>query len=252
VSANPAMDLKLDEEYKAIAQGIRISEYRDYIDIKVKLACEYDDLVDAINDEKPHIVHFSGHGEGENGLVFYSSDLENNEELIDNEIIGELFETANKNLKLVILNSCYSTIQAQEIVKHIDFVIGMNDKIGDDTAIVLVNRFYKSFASDNVTLSSAFKQAMNQVKRKFPKERDIPKLFKRDEELKDIKINDIIDREKEVKKRDNGTTIKVKGDINGIASVSGGTVTQTITKKTIKAKKNFEHIEVKDGGTAKF
>ena len=46
--------------------------------------------------------------------------------------------------------------------------------------------------------------------------------------------------------------ITVNGDINGIASVSGGIVNQTINKKTINADKNFEHIEVKDGGTAHF
>jgi CHAT domain-containing protein len=251
VSANPALDLKLDEEYKAIEQGIIESEYRDYIDIKVKLACEYDNLMDAVNEEKPDIVHFSGHGEGERGLKFYSPDLENNVEFIDAELIGELFETANENLKLVVLNSCHSIVQAREIVKHIDYVIGMNDEIGDEAAITLMSRFYKSFASDNVTISGAFKQALNQIKRKFPQEADIPKLLKKEEGLQDIKISDIIGKKEKEKKQNEesiandkgGTNIDVSGDVKGIVSVSGGTVNQTITKKTINAEKNFENIK---------
>ena len=229
VSANPLMDLYLDEEYKAIAQGIKETEYRDYIEIEVRLACEYDNLMDAVNEEKPDIVHFSGHGEGERGLKFYSPDLENNAEFIDAELIGELFETANENLKLVILNSCHSIVQAREIVKHIDYVVGMNDEIGDETAIILMSRFYKSFASDNVTISGAFKQALNQVKRKAPTERDTPQLLRKNEEVADIKISDIVEKEEQPKGGDTNTLHAET--IYGVGIQTGGKVTQTINNK---------------------
>jgi len=205
-SANPAMDLNLDNEHRAIMESIQKSSYVGYIDVVPLFACRYDDLTDAMNREKPDIIHFAGHGTGEDGLVFsnpYSNTtitinkdtLQEKEIGIDRvsgEILKDMFATAKDNLKLVVLNACLSEVQAQEIVKKIDFVIGMNNTIKDATATIFAKRFYQSLASD-VSIKRSFAQAKTQVKLEAPNETQTPMIFTKDG-AKDFKISDIVDR----------------------------------------------------------
>ena len=54
----------------------------------------------------------------------------------------------------VVLNACYSDAQAASIVKHVDYVIGMSDAIGDDAAIAFAVGFYQSiFNGEDVPTS---------------------------------------------------------------------------------------------------
>ncbi len=47
-------------------------------------------------------------------------------------------------LKLVVLNACFSELQAKQIVKHVDFVVGMNDSVDDDVAAIFAAAFYRA------------------------------------------------------------------------------------------------------------
>src|SRR3972149_435779 len=64
LAANPrdTLRLQLDEEIRAIAQKMRASEYRDLLKLESAWAVRADDLLQSLNEHKPHIVHFSGHG----------------------------------------------------------------------------------------------------------------------------------------------------------------------------------------------
>ena len=239
VSANPVRDLSLDDEYRAIEHAIQSSPYGASIELKAKLACRISDFMNALNQEQPDILHFSGHGAGERGLVFANPDSqtkltinegEENEEqigvdLVSAENLHSIFKTADSNLKLVFLNACLSLTQAEEIAKEIDFVIGMSDFIIDGTATILARQFYNSFAS-NKGIQDSFEQALTLVKIQRPDENETPTIVLKREDVEDITISDILD--KEAKKESEGTTITINGNVNGIASVSGGTVTQTI------------------------
>jgi hypothetical protein len=35
------------------------------------------------------------------------------------------------NLKLVVLNACYSEVHAEALLAHVDCVVGMSDSLGD-------------------------------------------------------------------------------------------------------------------------
>jgi len=54
-----------------------------------------------------------------------------------------LFGQFANHVKCVILNSCYSEIQANAIAKQIDYVIGMNQAIGDKAAIAFTVGFFR-------------------------------------------------------------------------------------------------------------
>ena len=78
LAANPqgTQRLQLDEEAKAIETRLKSSKLRDQFQLITKWAVSPDDLRSTLleHDEPgekqtPIIVHFSGHGEGQQGLV---------------------------------------------------------------------------------------------------------------------------------------------------------------------------------------
>jgi hypothetical protein len=72
LAANPFKDLNLDTEVRSITEKLRASEYRDSVQLIPALAARPDDLLQLLNEHKPHIVHFSGHG-NESGEITYRS-----------------------------------------------------------------------------------------------------------------------------------------------------------------------------------
>jgi hypothetical protein len=62
LTANPLKDLGLDIEMRSITEKIRASEHRECLELILSSAVRPDDLLQLLNEHKPHIVHFSGHG----------------------------------------------------------------------------------------------------------------------------------------------------------------------------------------------
>ena len=104
----------------------------------------------AILDAHPQIIHFSGHGTGEEGLAL--EDNQGNIVFLETERVERLFKLfAKKGVECVFLNACYSEVQAKAIQKHIPYVVGMNQSITDEAAILFSTSFYDAIgAGDNV------------------------------------------------------------------------------------------------------
>ncbi|MGM3307213.1 CHAT domain-containing protein [Anabaena sp. WFMT] len=148
VASSPTNEarLRLDKEVREIEEGLRRSQHREKFILQQRGAVRPDDLRRAMLDFNPQIVHFSGHGSGEDGLVL-ENDL-GEAQLVSTEALANLFKRfAKRGLECVVLNACYSEIQADEIVKHIDYVVGMNSNIGDDAAIKFAVGFYDELAA---------------------------------------------------------------------------------------------------------
>ncbi|MBD2415547.1 CHAT domain-containing protein [Nostoc calcicola FACHB-389] len=133
--------LRLDKQMREIDEGLRRSQQREKFTLQQRWAVRPDDLRRALLDFNPEIVHFCGHGSGDDGLA-----LENDAglaQLVPTEALVNLFKRfATRGLECVVLNACYSEIQANAIAQHIDYVVGMNSKIGDDAAIKFAVGFY--------------------------------------------------------------------------------------------------------------
>ena len=58
--------------------------------------------------------------------------------------LKQLFTTLKDNIRVVVLNACYSQPQAEAITEVIDCAVGMNQAIGDDAAITFAAAFYQA------------------------------------------------------------------------------------------------------------
>jgi hypothetical protein len=144
LAANPAFTppLKIDEEIRAIKQKIRAAEYRDSIELESAWAVRPDDLQQTLLEHKPHIVHFSGHGETTGELILLDKD--GNPKPVKPEALQALFTILKDNIRIVFFNACYTEKQARAINEVIDCVIGMNTYISDQAATVFASSFYRA------------------------------------------------------------------------------------------------------------
>jgi hypothetical protein len=146
LSANPKdiTHIRLDEEVREVDEKIRAGEFRDHLLLLPHLAVRPDDLHQTLLRHKPHILHFSGHGSPTEGIV-----LEDNSGLtkfVSTDALAGLFRTIKDNLRIVVLNACYSSVQAEVISQTVDFTIGMQKAIGDHSAIVFSAALYRGLA----------------------------------------------------------------------------------------------------------
>ena len=80
----------------------------------------------------------------------------------------------------VVLNACYSEIQASAIVKHIDYVIGMKQAIGDKAAIAFAIGFYQALGAGR-TIEASYKLGCVQIRLQGIPEHLTPVLLKKEQ-----------------------------------------------------------------------
>ena len=168
--------LRIDEEVRKIDEGLRLSQHRDKFELITKLAVRVKDLRRYLLDESPHIVHFSGHGEGEEGLVF--EDDNGNMKLVDGDALANLFKLFSDSIECIVLNACYSNSQSESIIKHIPTVIGMNNKMPDDAAIEFSVAFYDALGAGR-TIDFAYELGKSAIEMEGISGNQIPQLLKK-------------------------------------------------------------------------
>jgi hypothetical protein len=147
LTANPkgTSQLRLDQEVRDIEEGLHRAKNRDQFALKSLFAVRPRDIQRAMLDINPSIVHFSGHGTGDEGLVF--EDETGSIKLVDGEALAGLFELFAEQVECVVLNGCYSEVQAEAIAQHVNYVIGMKKAIGDKAAIEFAVGFYDALGA---------------------------------------------------------------------------------------------------------
>lgn len=147
LAANPkdTARLRLDQELRDVAEGLQRAQKRDQFNLEQRLAVRPRDIQRAMLDVNPQIIHFSGHGTGEQGLIF--EDEMGNAKLVSGDALAGLFELFAEQIQCVVLNGCYSEVQAKAIAQHIPYVIGMNQAIGDKAAIAFAVGFYDALGA---------------------------------------------------------------------------------------------------------
>jgi hypothetical protein len=169
--------LQTENEYAAIQRVLGSSVNKQSFEFKNPVfATTIDEMVNYINIYKPNIIHFSGHA-GRNGIVLSNSN--NEAEIIPTSILDNYFGTFNNKIDCVFLNACYSAKQAATISRHVGYVVGMNYPIGDETAILFSESFYRGIFNDNdLDYEKAFKQAKIKIKLRQTKASNIPEIWR--------------------------------------------------------------------------
>jgi len=147
LAANPinTVRLQLDRELSEIKKGLRSAKQRDNFILELELAVQPRDISLAVLYFRPNIIHFSGHGSRTEGLSF--EDKDGKEKFVTGEALGGFFKIFANDVECVLLNACYSEVQGNAIAQHINYVIGMNEAITDQAALVFSIGFYDALAN---------------------------------------------------------------------------------------------------------
>ncbi len=178
LAANPrdTTSLKLDEEIRAIDEGLRRAAFRDAFDIRQHWAVRVTDIQECLLRHRPHIVHFSGHGSKSSEIIL--EDAWGDGCPVSVRALGSLFATLRDDIRCVVLNACYSEQQAQAIAAHVECVIGMSRAMSDLAAISFVSSFYQALGYGR-SVKTAFDLGCAQVDIEGLGEQNTPKLLAR-------------------------------------------------------------------------
>lgn len=162
LAANPknTSRLRLDEELRDIEEGLKRAQHRDRFTLARRLAVRHRDIQRAMLEETPQIVHFSGHGDGAEGLVF--EDESGNAKPVSGAALAGLFELFTDPAEFpdpihcVVLNGCYSAVQADAIADYVPYVVGMTKAVDDRAAIEFAVGFYDAIGAGR-SVGFAFK-----------------------------------------------------------------------------------------------
>ncbi|MDZ8053885.1 MAG: CHAT domain-containing protein [Aulosira sp. ZfuVER01] len=146
--------LRLGQELREIRERLQLSKNRDRFVLESRESVRPGDITQAIFDVEPQIVHFSGHGKSTGEIYF--ENLLGKAQPVTLDALAALFKEVADQINCVILNACYSEAQAKAIAEHIEFVIGMNQAIGDNAAIAFTVGFYKALGA-NRSIDKAYK-----------------------------------------------------------------------------------------------
>lgn len=168
--------LRLDRETREIQKRIRTADFRDSIWIEWRLARQLPDLLQDLNEIRPDLLHFSGHGsdaelafEDENGAT----------RGLGNEQLERLLVAAGSGIRLIVFNSCDSAAQAKVAVRQVDLAIGMEAAIDDEAAKVFAGQFYNALGFGR-SVGEAFRQATFQLEAEGIGDHEVPQLFAAD------------------------------------------------------------------------
>jgi hypothetical protein len=220
--------LKLGKEAREIRSKLQQSKHRDFFKFEDRQAVRPEDISQALLDVNPKYVHFSGHGTNTGKLCV--EDINGEVHPLSPDALSGLFEVFSNQVECVILNACYSEMQAEVIAKHVKFVIGMNTSIADDASIAFSVGFYQALCA-NRTIEDSYKLGCVQIQLQNLPGHLTPMLYKNGEIIIPTKLSAHVVSSVTPSDRSHGGTTDV--------SSSNMRDTQIVISRTLSAKKDF-------------
>jgi hypothetical protein len=178
LSADPIKNnpLRVDAELHHVQNEIQRSEFRDNITVQHRPAANLKSLLNGLNDIRPHIVHFSGHG-NKSGIAMDNASVEKpSVEMISFKLLASALSATDSKPQVVVLNACESAAARNPFLKLGLIVISMKRSISDAAAAAFAVQFYGAIASGQ-SIKSAFGQGKIAVEATSISEADTPQLF---------------------------------------------------------------------------
>lgn len=141
---------------REVQRRLRESEHRESVEFQWRPATQLPDLVQILNEVRPHVVHFSGHG-SQRGLVFEND--EGHAVTLLNDQLAALLRVTVDRLRVVVFNSCDSSTQAELACLELEAAIGNHEPISDQAAQVFAGQLYNAIGFGK-SLKQAFEQAL--------------------------------------------------------------------------------------------
>jgi hypothetical protein len=201
--------LRLDKECREIKEKIKLSENSKQFNFISEWAVRIKNLLDFVTEKNPDIIHFSGHGE-DSDIILEGED--GNPVTVSKSAIIRLLGRC-KNLKLVVFNTCHSISFAEEAVRNVNFAIGMDGPINDDSAITFGYRLYSSLGIGR-RVEDSYEDALTEIELNGLTGVDTPQLYIKDGIDKNMPL---VEKEDQEDNNKDGTVINVKdnsGQIN--------------------------------------
>lgn len=165
--------LQLGEEMRAIHEAIQRGRARDRFEMVSHFATRTRDLQRALLEHEPQVLHFAGHG-GADGVI-YLGDEHGQPRAVGREALSRLFQILDGEVRAVVLNACHTLPVVEALSEVVDFAIGTNRRIGDETAIEFAAALYTALAFGR-EVPQSFELAVNQLQLDGSGESDVPVL----------------------------------------------------------------------------
>ncbi len=178
LTANPqnTTRIRLDEEVREIYAELKRARQQGQIVFEQRWAAQFKDLQEGLFEFRPTIVHFSGHGAGDQGVIFESENGDSH--LVKNQPLSSLFNIFSQQVRCVFINTVYSQIQAQKIANHIDYTIGFSNTVQDKACITFSRGFYRALGRD-LSIEEAYKLGIIELQSQDIPEDQFPTLNKK-------------------------------------------------------------------------
>jgi CHAT domain len=171
---HPSKTLQIDEEVREIDRTLRTAELGDRFEVSLKFAVRISDIEEHLLRHKPQILHFSGHGLEDQGLLL-RSEVGRDSPLAPVQL-ARLLGHFRQHLRCVVLNACNSLATARLIAADIDCVVGMGSTIDDRAAIRFSAGFYRALAYGR-DIASAFNLGCSEIEINGLHRSELPQLI---------------------------------------------------------------------------
>ena len=186
LASNPTGDLRIDREIRDLKKAIKRNKNSEQFDIEIELGVLPEDLQELLHDNQPYIVHFCGHGTGEQGVILENA--QGQQQFLTNEALSGLFKIFKDDIECVLLNACHTEVQADLIVEHIPYVIGTSREILDKAAYWFAVGFYKALIREQ-SIETCYEWGCNAVQLNMPNVNIVSHIYERFRKMEVIEEN---------------------------------------------------------------
>lgn len=134
----------LTTEVRSIENAIRSNQAWGAIIIEPRFAVRYQELVTALEEVQPDLVHFAGMGESKG--IRLLDDNSGKYVSISARGLADVFGLVEGRIRGVILNSSHSADLAAALVAQVDFAIGMPAGISEPAGLDFAGALYAAIA----------------------------------------------------------------------------------------------------------
>jgi len=171
-----AASLRTDMEVRDVLLALKKSANRDQVAIRHIPAAQVTDLLEALNEFEPNIVHFSGHG-GEAAVLFDNKHPDDDGGMeVDFDLVNEIVSATATPPRLLVFNACDTLDGADIFLDTVEAVVAMSNSIGDAAACFFAAQFYSALVSGQ-SLEAALKQGKIVLKAAKLPDADLPSLI---------------------------------------------------------------------------